>query len=129
MQNQQLTTRDPTTVEETKHGPVFAPPVDIFENPDSIVLVADMPGVKDKHLNITLDKNVLTIEGKIHQDKDEPQAFALHEYNVGDYRRSFSVSTDIEQSKIKATLKDGVLKLVLPKAEKAKARSIPVNAG
>jgi HSP20 family molecular chaperone IbpA len=127
MQGQQLTTRDPAAVEETKHGPVFAPPVDIYENQSSIVLVADIPGVKEKHLNISLDKNVLTIEGKIHSSTDEPRPFALHEYNVGDYRRSFSLSAEIEQDKIKATVKDGVLKLVLPKSEKTRARTIPIN--
>lgn len=129
MQGQQLTTRDDASVEATKRGPVFAPPVDIFESQDSIVLVADMPGVKEKHLHVTLENNILTVDGKIHAAEGRPPAFALHEYDVGDYRRSFSVSADIEQTKIEATLKDGVLKLVLAKAEKAKARTIAVTSG
>ena len=117
-------TKDIKKVEE--HREVFNCRVDIYEHAADIVLVADIPGVKEKDLEVTLEKNELTIHGK---SIDEVQTDGLvhAEYRVGDYLRVFTVNTEeIDTGKIKAKVSNGVLKLVLPKAEQSKARKIEI---
>jgi len=114
-------------IERTRARPVFVPRADIFETPDAIVLVADVPGVKESNLNITLENDVLTIEGNVEPEARPGFSLAHAEYEVGDYRRVFTLSTDVDRAKIEATLKSGVLTLTLPKAEPAKARKIAVR--
>ena len=116
-------------VERTRSRRVFVPPVDIFETPESVVLVADMPGVAEKDVSITLENDLLTIEGNLEDPSYPGQALTYQEYENGDYRRVFTLSTDVERDKIAATVKDGVLRLELPKAEPVKARKIEVRAG
>ena len=116
-------------VEHTKPGPTFTPAVDIFETDAGITLVADMPGVKAKNLDIDLHKSVLTIKGDVVSPEGANETDIFREYNTGSYVRQFTLSDAIDQSKIDAELKDGVLKLVLPKAEKAVPRKIAVKAG
>ncbi|MBF0515570.1 MAG: Hsp20/alpha crystallin family protein [Nitrospirae bacterium] len=114
--------------EHTREVKVYHPAVDIVEKEKEILLTADMPGVDDKSIDITLDKNVLTIYGKV--DPNVPQQYQASyvEYGIGDYRRSFTLSEEIDRQRIEATVKNGVLKLVLPKAEAAKAKKIEVRA-
>ncbi|MBW1799451.1 MAG: Hsp20/alpha crystallin family protein [Deltaproteobacteria bacterium] len=114
--------------EPTRRGPVFVPPVDIFENRDSLVLIADMPGVSGEGVDIHLKDNELTINGRIVDDPPE-SAPVYEEYETGSYLRRFTLSSAIDQSKIEASMKNGVLKVVLPKAEAAKPRQITVKAG
>jgi len=116
------------TLERTRARPVFVPRADIYETPEAIVLLADVPGVKEGNLSITLEDDVLTIEGNVEPEVRQGFSLAHAEYEVGDYRRVFTLSTDVDRDKIEATLKAGVLKLVLPKAEPAKARKIAVRA-
>jgi HSP20 family protein len=116
-------------VEHTRPGPTFTPAVDIFETDTGITLVADMPGVKAKNLDIDLHKSVLTIKGDVVSPEGANETDIFREYNTGSYVRQFTLSDAIDQSKIDAELKDGVLKLVLPKAEKAVPRKIAVKAG
>jgi HSP20 family molecular chaperone IbpA len=115
--------------EQTKPGLVFTPSVDIFENDKEIVLLADMPGVQAKALNIDLRDNTLTLDGGVEPFEAEGEEDVLIEYEVGKYYRQFSLSEVIDQGKIDAQLKDGVLRLTLPKVEKAAPRSITVQAG
>lgn len=115
--------------EQTKPGLVFTPSVDIFENDKEIVLLADMPGVQAKALNIDLRDNTLTLDGEVEPFEVSGEEDVLIEYQVGKYYRQFSLSEVIDQSKIDAQLKDGVLRLTLPKVEKAAPRSIAVQAG
>jgi HSP20 family molecular chaperone IbpA len=117
------------TVERTRSQRVFVPRVDIFENDDAILLYADMPGVDEKSIDITLEKNILTIEGCVCDETMEGYELSYMEYDVGDYRRSFTLSDVIDRDKIEATVRNGVLKLTLPKAEPAKARKINVVSG
>ena len=115
--------------EQTRPGPTFTPPVDIFETENAITLLADMPGVKAKDLDIDLRENVLTLSGEVESPEGSGERAVLREYRVGRYVRQFSVSDAIDQSKIDAELKAGVLRLVLPKAEKAVPKKITVKAG
>jgi HSP20 family protein len=116
-------------VERTRDQRVFVPRVDIFETDEDIVIVADMPGVDENSVEITLEKSELTIDGYVELAEPKDQTLAYAEYNVGDYHRSFKLSNQIDQAKIEATVRDGVLRLHLPKVGPAKARKIAVKAG
>lgn len=114
--------------ERTRSKRLYIPPVDIIEDREGLVLIADMPGVDENSVDITLDKNVLTIYGTVEGDIPEGHRLISSEYGIGDYQRSFTLSDEIEREKIRATVKNGVLRLTLPKAEAARTRKIPVQA-
>jgi HSP20 family protein len=118
----------PDGVERTKQRRVFKPVVDIIERKEDTVLTADLPGVDEKSLDITLEKNVITIRGTVDPDVREGYRLAYGEYEVGDYERAFTLSDEVDKDRIKATLKNGVLRLELPKTVAAKARKIAVSA-
>lgn len=111
--------------EFTREGPVFNPDVDIYETQDELKLIADLPGVQKEDLDIDLNESTLTINAHV---KQSAQGTLLYkEYDVGDYKRSFTISNVIDQSKIQAELKNGILQVVLPKAETAKPRKIEIR--
>ncbi len=114
-------------VEPTRATRLYTPTVDIVEHKEDIVMFADMPGIDETSVDITLEKNLLTIYGKVEPDVPEKRRLVLSEYGVGDYKRTFTVSSEIDRDRIQASVKDGVLKLVLPKAEGAKTRKIQVT--
>ena len=118
----------PEGVERTRPRKVYTPAVDILERKDDIVVTADMPGVDERSVDITLEKNVLTIYGMVEPQFPEGQRLALSEYGVGDYQRAFTLSEEVDRDRINASVKNGVLRLVLPKAAAAKARKIEVKA-
>lgn len=115
--------------ERTRPGPVFAPAVDIFESEAEITLLADMPGVASENVSIDLHENQLTVSGEVEPLTFEKEEYLLQEFETGTFHRQFTLSDRIDQNAITATVKDGVLRLVLPKAEKAKPRKIEVKAG
>jgi HSP20 family protein len=115
--------------EQTKPGPVFTPAVDIFETEKEITLLADLPGVGSDDLNIDLRDNVLTLTGDVSPWEGAEEEDLLIEYEIGRYFRQFTLSEVIDQDKIDAQLNDGVLRLTLPKVEKATPRKISVKAG
>jgi HSP20 family molecular chaperone IbpA len=115
--------------EQTRPGPVFTPAVDIFETEKAMTLLADMPGVKGKDLSIDLHESVLTLSGEVAAPEAEDEADVFREYRTGQYFREFTLSEVIDQSKIQAELKDGVLRLTLPKVEAATPRKITVKTG
>jgi len=117
-----------TASEQTRPGPTFTPAVDIFETDKEITLLADMPGVKAKDLDIDLREDVLTLTGEVKSPEGSSERVVLREYRTGRYVRQFSLSDTIDQSKIDAELKDGVLRLILPKAERAVSKKITVRA-
>jgi len=117
------------TVERTRARKTFVPPVDIFETKDGITLVADMPGVDEKAINITLEKNVLTVTGRVEPEEPEGYSLVYTEYETGDYQRSFTLTDEVDSNRIEASVKNGVLKVSLPKAEKARSRKIEVKVG
>lgn len=115
------------TPEQVQERPWVAPRVDIYENDDEVLLLADVPGVARDSLTINLDKEQLTLEGRV---TEESPGLALGcEFRSVDYRRSFIVPAGIDASKIAADLKDGVLSLHLPKSDALKPRQIAVKAG
>lgn len=115
--------------ELTRPGRVFTPSVDIFETEKEITVLADMPGVESGGLNIDLRDDILTISGDVKPMEAEDETDVLVEFEVGKYFRQFSLSESIDQAKIEAKLADGVLHLVMPKAEKAVPRKISVSVG
>jgi len=127
-ENKGLEKRAPRTPEQTFHGPVYSPAVDIFETDDRISLLADMPGVKAKDLKIDLRDSVLTLSGRVDATPPDKESSVLCEYESGTYFRQFTLSEMIDQAKIDAKLTDGVLRLELPKLERAKPRQITVKA-
>ena len=118
-----------TPAEQTQSGLVFTPEVDIFETDREITLLADMPGVAAEQVEIDLKENVLTLSGDVKPWETSDESDVLVEFEIGKYYRQFTLSEVIDQGKIEAKLEDGVLRLTLPKAEKAVPRQIPVNAG
>jgi HSP20 family molecular chaperone IbpA len=115
--------------EETASRAVFTPRADVRENGDAITVVADMPGVQEGGLDITLEKNVLTIQGSVGSGVPEGYRPIYSEYEDGDYERSFVLPEKVDRDKIEATLNNGVLGLRLPKLREAAARKIPIKVG
>ena len=105
----------------------FLPVTDIFETEQALTVVLEMPGVSKESVEVGVENDVLTITGRINSSKYEGLQPLYTEYNIGNYSRSFQISSKIEQEGIKAELKDGVMTLVLPKAEKAMPRRISVS--
>jgi len=108
-------------------GRAFMPVTDIFETPEALTVVLEMPGVDRNSIEANVEDDVVTIEGRIDFTKYEGMQPVYTEYNVGHYARSFEISNKIDQSKISAQMKDGVVTIVLPKAEQAKPRKIQVS--
>ena len=119
----------PTGPEQTRPGPVYSPAVDIFENDNSITVLADMPGVKAQDLKIDLRESVLTLTGRVTSPESPKESDVLREFQTGTFFRQFTLSETIDQGKIDAKLTDGVLRLELPKVEKARPRQITVRTG
>lgn len=113
--------------ESTSPSRQFMPVTDIFETDQALSLIVEMPGVKKENVDVQVENDVLTIQGRIDFSNYEGLQPVYTEYNVGDYTRSFQLLSKIDQGKIKAQLRDGVMTLVLPKAEKAKSRKIAVS--
>ena len=125
MQTQETAAR--AVVEKKQVHRLYTPPADVFETTETIEVVTDMPGVDEDSLEITLERNVLTLDG--HTVVRDPPGMALtySEYEVGNYHRAFTLSDEIAREGIKATMRNGVLHLSLPKAGPAKARRIEVR--
>lgn len=114
--------------EQTRPGPVFTPDVDIFETEKEIVLLADMPGVRAEDLTIDLRDDVLTLTGEVQEQANEQEQALMMEFGVGKFYRQFTLSEVINQGAIDANLQGGVLRLTLPKVEKATPRRITVTS-
>lgn len=112
----------PVTREESRF---LIPPVDIFEKDEALLVVADLPGVEKDNVDIRVDNNVLTIQATVRRETKGNGLY--NEFALLDYFRQFQISDRIDQEKIHAELKGGVLTIMLPKAEKAKPRQIPIK--
>ncbi len=121
-------TENTAAAERIRNVKTFIPRVDIYETKDAIFLIADMPGVDEKTVDIELEKNILTITGRVEDGRSRDYNLIFSEYEVGDYERSFALSDEIDRDKINATVKQGVLLLELPKAEKVKPTKIAIKA-
>ena len=121
-------TQNTAAMERIRNVKTFVPRVDIYETREALFLIADMPGVDDKTVEVELEKNILTISGRVEDGKIKDYTLVFSEYEVGDYERTFTLSDEIDREKIKATVKQGVLRLELPKAEKVKPKKIAIQA-
>jgi HSP20 family protein len=117
----------PIEQERTRSRKTYVPRVDIYEKKEAMVLLADMPGVDEKSVDVTLDKNVLTIRGAAEPKVCKDHSVYYSEYDVGDYERAFTITNEIDPNRIVAHVKNGVLRLTLPKAEELKVKKIAVK--
>ena len=113
--------------ETTIPARVFLPAADIFEGENDLTVILEMPGVEKNNVDIRVEDGALNVEGRLDLNKYQGLKPLYTEYNIGHYSRSFRLSNKIDQNKIAADLKDGVLTLKLPKAEEAKPRTIQVK--
>jgi len=113
--------------ESTTPARRFLPVTDIFETADALKVILEMPGVDKDGIEVRVENDVLTIDGQVDFTKYQGLQPVYTEYNIGNYARSFELSSKIDQERITADLRDGVITLVLPKAEKAKSRKIKVG--
>jgi HSP20 family protein len=113
--------------ETTIPARIFLPTTDIYEAPESLTVLVEMPGVEKKNVEINVEDGVLNVQGRLDLTKYQGLTPLYTEYNVGHYSRSFRLSSKIDQNKIGAEMKDGVLSLILPKIEEAKPRTIRVT--
>jgi HSP20 family molecular chaperone IbpA len=116
-----------TRQESTIPARTFVPVTDVFETDQALMLELEMPGVGKDQVDVRVENDVLTIEGRVDLDAYQTLRPLYTEYNVGNYARTFQLSSKIEQDGISAALKDGVMTLVLPKVARAKPRKIEVT--
>lgn len=114
-------------VESTSPGRYYTPYTDIFETPEALTVVMDMPGVEKSNVTVTVDKGRLSVEGQVDSQRYEGLTPVYTEYDIGHFIRSFVLSSKIDQQAITAEMQDGVLTLRLPKAAEAKPRRIDVS--
>jgi len=106
----------------------YTPPIDIHEGPEGLTLEADLPGATERNLRIQLEDNVLSLYAKIDSPVPEGARLVHEEYRLGDFHRSFILSDEVDREQITAELKNGVLRLSLPKAERARTRRIEIKS-
>jgi len=107
---------------------VFTPPIDIHEGQEGLTLEADLPGATESNLFIQLEDSVLSLHARIESPAPEGARLIHEEYPLGDYYRSFILSDEVDRDRITAELKNGVLRLVLPKADRARTRKIEIRS-
>jgi HSP20 family protein len=126
--NQTASTGPSASTEPASAGPIFMPPADILEKGDTVALLLDVPGADPASLDVTLDKHVLTIEARVTLAAPDGYAPEHIEFQNGTYERRFVFSERMDGDHIDATLKDGVLRLTVPKAHDSAAKKISVKA-
>ncbi|MCJ7622029.1 MAG: Hsp20/alpha crystallin family protein [Anaerolineaceae bacterium] len=114
--------------ERTRECQCYAPRADIFETETNFIILTDMPGVDEDSVDITLEKNTLSIRGYVDLESPQDHTLSYAEYGIGDYERNFVLSNEIDRDKIEATVKNGVLRLFLPKLAGDLSRKIEVKA-
>ena len=127
MNKQEVVSPD-SAAEQTRAQKLYTPPTDICESREQLVLLADMPGVKQDGVDITLEQNILTVHGHVEQPEFLGYSLTYAEYGIGSYKRVFALSNEIDREGIQASVKNGVLKLVLPKSKRALPRKIAVQS-
>jgi HSP20 family molecular chaperone IbpA len=114
--------------EKLRPGPIFTPPADILEKGDTAVIYLDVPGADAGGLDVTLERRILTISARVTSPAPEGYAPAYMEFRDGVYERRFAFSDQMDGGRIDATIKDGVLRLTIPKSPDAGAKKISVKA-
>ena len=120
---------DSTPVEAERLSPAAAitPDADIYEHDDSLTVVVDMPGCDQKSVDIRVERSVLTIEGNVEAEAEKDGHLDFTEYTPSNYRRRFTLSDEVDVDGIEANMKDGVLRIVLPKAKEDQTKKIEVE--
>ena len=121
--------QESNAVERQPRRPTYVPVVDILDSPQSVQLIADMPGIDEESVELDLDRNVLSIKGTFNLEAPEGFRLMYQEYESGDYERSFTLGSEIDRDGIQATVRDGTLRVTLPKAKEAQPRKIEVARG
>jgi HSP20 family molecular chaperone IbpA len=121
-------TEETTAVEQMRGGRCFRPDVDILEEDDELLVMADIPGAKPDKIDIEFEDGQLTIHAEVAPRQEEKTEYLLSEYDVGSYHRSFQISEAVASEKISAEYTEGVLTLHLPKSESSKRRKINVHS-
>ncbi|MGD0819134.1 MAG: Hsp20/alpha crystallin family protein [Desulfomonilia bacterium] len=129
LKSEKAQAQEAALAERTKDRLTYNPAVDILEDADNLYIYADMPGADDKSVNVSLENDVLTIEAQAQDVSFDKHDVTYAEYGVGDYYRAFTLNETVDRDKIEARMKNGVLNIVLPKAEAVKPRSIPIKVG
>ncbi|MFO8100978.1 MAG: Hsp20/alpha crystallin family protein [Dehalococcoidia bacterium] len=107
----------------------WIPPVDVYEKPDKYIVKAELPGVKEKDLDISVAEDVLTIKGeRRYEEEEEEKDLYRRERAYGDFKRNVTLPSTVDEEKVEATLRDGVLQVELPKTEETRARKVPISA-
>jgi HSP20 family protein len=107
----------------------WAPPVDIFEKNDHLVIRAEIPGVKKEDMDVRIENGVLTLHGERKNETEVKEANAYRMERIyGTFTRSFTLPTTVDATKVAATYKDGVLEVTVPKAETAKPKKVDIKA-
>jgi HSP20 family protein len=114
--------------ERTACRPTFTPPIDIHEGPEGLTLEADLPGATEQNLSVQLEDNVLSLHVTIDSPAPSSGRLLHEEYHLGDYQRSFILSDEVDRDRITAELRNGVLRLFLPKADRVRTRRIEIKA-
>jgi len=127
--NEQKTPVEQSQGERTRSRLTFRPRVDIYETESGLMLLADVPGAKPEGLTITLDRRVLSVRAEVEEHAPQGYSPSYQEYQVGDFECEFTLSGDFDPDRIEAGLSDGVLRLTIPRAEQAAARTIKITAG
>ena len=120
---------EPQGGERTRSRRTFRPAVDIYEVENGLMLLADVPGATPEGMTITLERRVLTIRAQAAEHAPEGYSLVYQEYEVGDFECQFTLAGEFDAEKIEASLSDGVLRLTIPKAVEAQARTIQIKAG
>lgn len=114
-------------IERASDKPWFTPRVDIYETDEAVTVVADLPGVPKDNVALTLEQGVLTLSARSRESEFEGAEGIACEYCAGDFYRSFRLGPQVDEKRMDASMKDGVLKVVIPKSDWAKTRKIEVK--
>jgi HSP20 family protein len=128
VENQNVDAARESRGESTRVRPTYSPNVDILENKDELLLLADMPGCELDDVDIQFEQGMLTVRGRVRDRRPDGARLLVQEYGIGDFHRSFRVSEAIDAAKIHAELEHGVLMVHLPKVEAVKPRQIQVKS-
>ena len=118
---------DTSIHQELRSGNWFVPATDIYETPEQVVLVMDMPGVCFDCVHVSIVDDELVVTGHVTHGEDEDNYVLYREYDVGHYHRHFGLSELVDRSKIEAVMANGVLTVTLPKVQEAQPRRIPIK--
>ncbi len=127
MKNVKEEVKMPSGVERAANRPAYVPRADIYESDAALTVLVDLPGVDEAGVDLTLEQGVLTIRGTVRAEPPAGFVRAYAEYEIGDYERAFNLSDEVDRDQIQASIRDGVLKLVLPKRQDEPARKIKVK--